>query len=71
METTWREWEFELGPAAPGDADARAALLAAATGIALAAGVGFTVAGGAVFAWWPGKTTVAVSGTSVAVGGEF
>ncbi|WP_279070394.1 CYTH domain-containing protein [Microbacterium lacticum] len=38
VETTWREWEFELGPAAPGDADARAALLAAATGIALAAG---------------------------------
>lgn len=39
--------------------------------IALAAGVGFTVAGGAVFAWWPGKTSIAVSGSSVALRGEF
>lgn len=29
--STWREWEFELGPAAPPDGAARAALLAAAT----------------------------------------
>lgn len=29
--STWREWEFELGPAAPADPAARAALLAAAT----------------------------------------
>ncbi len=34
----WREWEFELGDAAPVDADERAALLAAAAGIACAAG---------------------------------
>jgi len=39
--------------------------------IALAAGVGFTVAGGAVFAWWPEKTSVAVSGSSVTLRGEF
>lgn len=30
VETSWREWELELGPAAPDDADARAALFAAA-----------------------------------------
>ncbi|WP_292833131.1 CYTH domain-containing protein [Microbacterium sp.] len=29
--STWREWEFELGPAAPADAAARVALLDAAT----------------------------------------
>jgi inorganic triphosphatase YgiF len=29
-ERTWREWEFELGPAAPASADERAALFAAA-----------------------------------------
>lgn len=38
VETSWREWEFELGPAAPPTAAARAALLAAASEIALAAG---------------------------------
>lgn len=37
-ESTWREWEFELGPAAPTDAAARAALFAAATGAVLRAG---------------------------------
>jgi inorganic triphosphatase YgiF len=30
VERTWREWEFELGPAAPASADERAALFAAA-----------------------------------------
>ncbi|MFK4805485.1 CYTH domain-containing protein [Microbacterium sp. ZW CA_36] len=30
VQRTWREWEFELGPAAPGSADDRAALFAAA-----------------------------------------
>ena len=30
VETTWREWELELGPAAPPDLDGRAALFAAA-----------------------------------------
>ncbi|MDQ7878077.1 CYTH domain-containing protein [Microbacterium sp. QXD-8] len=30
VERTWREWEFELGPAAPGAADDRAALFGAA-----------------------------------------
>ncbi len=38
VETTWREWEFELGPAAPADADGRAALLAAAERACFAAG---------------------------------
>lgn len=36
--TEWREWEFELGPAAPADADGRAALLAAAERACFAAG---------------------------------
>lgn len=34
----WREWEFELGPAAPADADERARLLSAATDAVVAAG---------------------------------
>ncbi|MFE5410340.1 CYTH domain-containing protein [Microbacterium sp. NPDC056569] len=34
----WREWEFELGPAAPASADERAALLAAAETAVRAAG---------------------------------
>lgn len=38
VETRWREWEFELGPAAPAGPADRAALLEAATEIALAAG---------------------------------
>ena len=38
VETRWREWEFELGPAAPAGRADRAALLEAATEIALAAG---------------------------------
>ncbi len=36
--SNWREWEFELGPAAPTDAAARAALLASATAAVLRAG---------------------------------
>lgn len=36
--SAWREWEFELGPAAPATRPERAALLAAAGEIALAAG---------------------------------
>ncbi len=35
---TWREWEFELGPAAPASAEGRAALFAAATDAVIAAG---------------------------------
>ncbi len=35
---SWREWEFELGPAAPESADGRAALLAAADAAVRAAG---------------------------------
>ncbi|MFT3798750.1 CYTH domain-containing protein [Microbacterium sp.] len=38
VQTAWREWELELGPAAPGEAGARAALFAVAD--ALVAGVG-------------------------------
>ena len=38
VETRWCEWEFELGPAAPAGRADRAALLEAATEIALAAG---------------------------------
>lgn len=38
VETRWREWEFELGSAAPTDLDDRVELLSAATDIALAAG---------------------------------
>ncbi|RLK49685.1 CYTH domain-containing protein [Microbacterium telephonicum] len=38
VETTWREWELELGPAAPQDAAARAALFAAADALVAAAG---------------------------------
>lgn len=38
VERRWREWEFELGPAAPADSDARAALLAAAGAAVRAAG---------------------------------
>jgi inorganic triphosphatase YgiF len=37
-ERTWREWEFELGPAAPAAPDARAALFAAADAAVRAAG---------------------------------
>jgi inorganic triphosphatase YgiF len=37
-ERTWREWEFELGPAAPAAPDARAALFAAAADAVRAAG---------------------------------
>lgn len=36
--SSWREWEFELGPAAPTDPAARAELLAAATDAVLRAG---------------------------------
>lgn len=36
--TTWREWELELGPAAPADAASRAALFAAADALVVAAG---------------------------------
>lgn len=36
--TAWREWELELGPAAPAGADARAALFAAADVLVMAAG---------------------------------
>lgn len=38
VERTWREWEFELGPAAPASADDRAALFAAAAQAVRAAG---------------------------------
>lgn len=38
LETTWREWEFELGPAAPAAPAARADLLAAAAAAVAAAG---------------------------------
>ncbi|MFB7890781.1 CYTH domain-containing protein [Microbacterium sp. NPDC056044] len=38
VERTWREWEFELGPAAPDSAGERAALLAAAEAAVHAAG---------------------------------
>ncbi|HKP06285.1 MAG TPA: CYTH domain-containing protein [Microbacterium sp.] len=38
VERSWREWEFELGPAAPTSADERAALLAAAEAAVRAAG---------------------------------
>ncbi|SIT76983.1 CYTH domain-containing protein [Microbacterium sp. RU33B] len=38
VETVWREWEFELGAAAPGDADARASLFAAAEAAVFAVG---------------------------------
>lgn len=37
-ERAWHEWEVELGPAAPADADARAAFFAAVEEAALAAG---------------------------------
>ncbi|MEV4688033.1 CYTH domain-containing protein [Microbacterium sp. LWH3-1.2] len=37
-ERSWREWEFELGPAAPASADERAALLTAAEAAVRAAG---------------------------------
>jgi len=37
-ETSWREWELELGPAAPTSAAARAALFAAADALVIAAG---------------------------------
>ncbi len=36
--TRWREWELELGPAAPTEAPARAALFAAADALVVAAG---------------------------------
>jgi hypothetical protein len=36
--TTWREWELELGPAAPADPDGIAALFAAADALVAAAG---------------------------------
>lgn len=38
VQTSWREWELELGPAAPSDAAGRAALFAAADALVLAAG---------------------------------
>lgn len=38
VESTWREWELELGPAAPTDAAGRAALFAAADALVAAAG---------------------------------
>lgn len=39
METSWREWEFELGPAAPADAAGRARLLEqAAAAVAVVGG---------------------------------
>lgn len=38
VERAWREWEFELGPAAPTDPAARASLLAAAEAAVHAAG---------------------------------
>lgn len=38
VETSWREWELELGPAAPADPAARAALFAAADDLVAAAG---------------------------------
>ncbi|MCT9819873.1 CYTH domain-containing protein [Microbacterium sp. W1N] len=38
VETRWREWELELGPAAPADPAARAALFAAADALVVAAG---------------------------------
>lgn len=38
VDRRWREWEFELGPAAPADSGARAALLAAADAAVRAAG---------------------------------
>lgn len=38
VETRWREWELELGPAAPADADGRAAFFAAADALVVAAG---------------------------------
>lgn len=38
VETSWREWELELGPAAPADAVARTALFAAADALVAAAG---------------------------------
>lgn len=37
-EASWREWELELGPAAPADAEGRAALFAAADALVSAAG---------------------------------
>ena len=43
-EQAWREWEFELGPAAPTDPDERAALLGAATDAVAAAGGRLAVA---------------------------
>ncbi|WP_294981040.1 CYTH domain-containing protein [uncultured Microbacterium sp.] len=38
VQTTWREWEFELGPAAPADAAARSALFDAVTAAVAAVG---------------------------------
>lgn len=38
VETSWREWELELGPAGPTSAEARAALFAAADALVIAAG---------------------------------
>lgn len=38
VETSWREWELELGPAAPADEDSRAALFAAADELVASAG---------------------------------
>lgn len=38
VETSWREWELELGPSAPVDAAARAALFEAADALVAAAG---------------------------------
>ncbi|MFT4213640.1 MAG: CYTH domain-containing protein [Microbacterium sp.] len=38
IDTSWREWELELGPAAPADENARTALFAAADALVEAAG---------------------------------
>jgi len=38
VDTSWREWELELGPAAPADADEIAAFFAAADALVTAAG---------------------------------
>ena len=45
VETSWREWELELGPAAPADAAAREALFAAADRIVQGAGGAIAASG--------------------------
>lgn len=44
-ETRWREWELELGPAAPADAAGRAALFAAADGLVASVGGAVSASG--------------------------